>query len=457
MKNYFAHIEFESIKESWTRVHISSERDKEIVRVRVEDGLVRYSNKETLISDIIDLAIAIHYADRFVLQNLNKAIRRIHVILPLRNNHLFSYEAHYQALVDLLFWCTETEWSFKFIPNKSKMRLSNIRDQMKLPFKSYEKEEVALWSGGLDSLLGLLNRDLKKTENTFYSLVGTGANDMMFGKQKKVRNSLPLNLRNRSGLTQVKFHSIRTDSISKNKFMRSRGIVFLFVGIAVALSKKQNKLHIYENGVGALNLPYNNSNLGLHHSRSVNPITLDKVAKYLSSIVNQNISVINPFLFQTKGNLVYNLIHKVDNFEKLIGSTFSCDSPHRAEISQCGYCTSCLLRRVSICANDIEDISEYNIDLNNKKNEKKINPLNHMLEQLRTLEKNLKNTDDHISWDSLTKSYPEVIRISRLVSRNEYIKIEIVRANFIRLFRTYVFEWNKVLAAKDIKFLESII
>jgi hypothetical protein len=128
---------------------------------------------------------------------------------------------------------------------------------------------------------------------------------------------------------------------------RSRGLVFLVLGGVTADMAGVDELHVYENGVGALNLPYSAGQLGAQSSRAMHPATLNAAGSLLSLVFDRQFLVTNPFSLRTKGELCRALSSESYS---LIGHTVSCDRfPQRvAGHPVCGVCTSCLLRRQAL-------------------------------------------------------------------------------------------------------------
>ena len=145
---------------------------------------------------------------------------------------------------------------------------------------------------------------------------------------------------------------LRGDEHSKSRnrnLNRARGAVFLLLGSAYALLEQQNALAVYENGPGALNLPFRASEVGLDHSRGVHPsfLGLDEPTwfpRYRIWTLRYTIrSLAGPKL---KCVRVFNKM----NLSTVAGITQSCDRSPRNKIKQCGTCSSCILRRQALCS-----------------------------------------------------------------------------------------------------------
>jgi Queuosine biosynthesis protein QueC len=205
----------------------------------------------------------------------------------------------------------------------------------------------------------------------------------------------------------------------------------------------QRVLCVYENGIGAINLPYRASAVGLDHSRSVHPLTLLMVSDVISEILGEKFQVKNPFLFWTKTEMCRALAE--DKRSDLSSLTMSCDSRHRQKPIQCGYCSSCLLRRQSLTASKLEDKTRY-VVLHGQRPPK--NPtlhLSHMLEQVKTLRSLLGRSDSpNIRWKALTQKFPALDDIVDQSADTENLQPADMQIRLIRLYQNYVTEWDTV-------------
>lgn len=308
-----------------------------------------------LCSDALTLAAVVHVADRMAIREGDE-VCRIRIIAPAFRPGLIGSPGVDAHLRDVLRYYTEDEWTFDWT-----QRARNAQPpaaQVGLPLTP--NPEVALWSGGLDSAAGLLSRYLSGSAEA-YALVGTGANDCILGVQRQVFHEAFFLRRHHVELIQVPVRIEGNALLPKSAAGRARGFVFALVGGVCAYLQGRDRLHIYENGPGAINLPYCSAELGLDHARSVHPSSLWEVSGLLASLLNLPFLITNPFLFQTKGQMCASLVKIVQWSGRFVFKTVSCDSRHRMPFApmQCGYCSSCLLRRVALAVNDIEDETPY--------------------------------------------------------------------------------------------------
>lgn len=425
-------------------IAFTSGRKTQSVEFSLDDSSLLYRNLEEMpkhIADLIDLACAIYVTDGLSKHDLSKAIRQVYLRLPLREPH--RMRSQIDRLKDLLWWTTQSDYHFEFVQRKATPRKSE--SQSAIPIIDKKNTDVMLWSGGLDALAGCYNR-LKQYPERCIVLVGTGGNPRVSKVQKDIYYKL------HEEFSRVKLYQIPTQieakAVERNKLMRARGVVFLLLGFAAAYLMGNHRLHVFENGVGAMNLPYLRSSVGLDHVRSVHPRTLDKVARLVSAIVGERFGIINPAIFQTKSQMCEAL--KKDGRTDLVSITESCDSYHRKSYGQCGYCSSCLLRRLSLIAAGIKEDRCYVIPHGTPPKRDPKEAFKAMSAQVRRLDNIFTNHNDHNEqWQHLTGLY---LDLDSTVDELFPIKSQLsvfndlpdARHSFIRMYKRYVQEWKQV-------------
>ncbi|KAB8329921.1 hypothetical protein SD80_032370 [Scytonema tolypothrichoides VB-61278] len=411
------------------------------VGINVDDTEFQYRVKAefpAIVADLVDLAVAIHTSDRLAPQNLSGRQRRLHVILPVRHPELLSAEAFRTKLDDLLKWATDSEWVFDF---QRRIATERLVEHPSLPIAP-QGCEVALWSGGLDALAGLYTRLQMYPEKRFL-LFGTGSNDSVYARQQRVAMEIESIFPGRSNLLRVPIRFDDSGLQHKNKLSRARGVVFTLLGAACAHLMGQEVLYVYENGIGAINLPYRESAVGLDHSRSVHPLTLLMVGDVVSELLGEEFRVQNPFLFWTKAAMCKALAK--DRRNDLPSLTMSCDSPHRQRPVQCGYCSSCLLRRQALAAASIEDRTRYVVLHGELPVKKPSLCFRNMLAQVDILRCLLSISDEPgLQWKTLTGKFPVLDDIVDRSAVAENLVPANMRSRLIQLYQNYVSEWDAV-------------
>jgi hypothetical protein len=218
--------------------------------------------------------------------------------------------------------------------------------------------------------------------------------------------------------------------------------VFLLIGAACAALQGLSTLTLYENGIGAINLPYCDAEVGLDHSLSVHPLSLLRMEELITQLLGTTFTLHNPFLFQTKAEMCQALLAS-QNWERLILATFTCDRPHRDHPQQCGYCSSCLLRRQALAALKVEDPTPYVITALSP-SERTLQPsdgdyLRAMHAQIETFRACLQASDP---WEDLSTNFPSLAAIVDELYAGKGMLQNLVIEQLTRLYTRYVQEWE---------------
>jgi 7-cyano-7-deazaguanine synthase in queuosine biosynthesis len=355
------------------------------MRVAVDDEQLlkrRLTYMPPIIADCFDLAAAVFVADKLTARSERKRAH-IHIVLPVRCPEFWNRKELATDLERILYWFMRDNWTFEFVQRFADPRHSEM--QLRLPMPSDEdayghadrncEVEVALWSGGLDSYAGLCNRIQAHPERTFV-LFGTGSNDKTQHLQEQLATQLNDVLEARAGgdgenrgtthlnLVQVPVRLTRGENLTVKKIhrssgQRSRGFVFMLMGAAYAYLENQRDLYLYENGLGAFNLPYRASETVRDHAVPVHPLSLLRMGRFFSKVIGEPFRFHNPFLLWTKAELCEVLAELP--LRQLIWETVSCDRPRREIPAQCGCCSSCLLRRQGLLALGLGDQTTYGV------------------------------------------------------------------------------------------------
>jgi hypothetical protein len=360
---------FDDLSDGYTSVqwiHQHAHQPTQTFRVRVNDQQFHWKRHwerryhlSPLLADCVDLACAIAVADRLSSRTRSRSCS-ILIRLPVRHPELLGGSPTLHHLQDILYWYTQDQWCFDFPPRSAYGRLAERQRTFLNPSPSDPPTEVALWSGGLDSLAGLYSQVKNGTASSQYVLFGTGANTFIQSRQRDAAQTIEALFPGRITLVQVPLWLDDTKEMRKHSLQRSRGFVFLLLGAVCAMLEGQQVLSVYEKGIGAINLPFTRAEVGLDHSLSVHPVSLIRMGEFITHLFGSPFTFRNPFLFQTKAQMCAPLTTSAA-FERLVLSTFTCDRYLRERPQQCGRCSSCLLRRQAIAALNVEDPTSYSM------------------------------------------------------------------------------------------------
>jgi len=214
----------------------------------------------------------------------------------------------------------------------------------------------------------------------------------------------------------------------------------VLVAIAALLLDKHTA-YFYENGVGAIGLPFQE---GTDTSRVVHPVTLARMRKFMLSALGTGIAFRNPFITETKGTMCARLTDPL--LRNAIARSVSCDEfPQRiAGCAQCGICPACLMRRVSLHYAHLSDVdreSHYRFDVTGRAHvlsEQRLYALHTMLYQVETFRQCLGQS----GWEGLVIRFPELVTVADTIEQEEGVDHDGVVSLLATLYRGYIREWE---------------
>jgi hypothetical protein len=162
---------------------------------------------------------------------------------------------------------------------------------------------VGLFSGGLDAFAGTVASIAANRDQHFVCVSGTPSR-----RQEQRQHSQAASLRDvlkPRSLTSIRvpcwLHSAEENNQEPSR--RTRGFLFLSLGAAAVLAANAQHLSVYENGIGAINLPYERTPVGIPNSRAVQPLTLLLFSRFVQAVIEERFGVKNPCVFQTKAEM----------------------------------------------------------------------------------------------------------------------------------------------------------
>jgi hypothetical protein len=435
---------FDDISDQFSRVQCLNHRTEELqtAYVLVDDQQLSIKRQRLVsaqLADCVDLAVAVAICDRLSIRKADRPCR-IYISLPVRHPEVFGDPQILKQLQDTLYWYTHDHWSLAF-PARSRYGRFAERQPNLFPLSSDQLIEVALWSGGLDSLAGVYH-NLQLTSSMHYVLLGTGANTIVHNIQQRVAGLVEDLFPGRTTLVQLLYRLDDTRELQKHSLQRARGFVFLLLGAVCASLEGQQTLSVYENGIGAINLPFSDAEVGLDHSLSVHPVSLLRMGELVTCMLGTPFAFRNPFLFQTKAQMCEELVTS-SAFRPLVSSTLTCDRPHREIPMQCGYCSSCLLRRQALATLDVEDPTPY-IATTEPLDGREHRPsdgdyLRAMLSQVASLRQCLATA---APWEHLSERYLSLVEIADEMNGWEGMPQSFIPEHLVQLYKRYVMEWE---------------
>jgi 7-cyano-7-deazaguanine synthase in queuosine biosynthesis len=312
------------------------------------------------ILDLLEIAAFVFAADRTANRGSKEAVelhawrRVMHFVIRVRDADFWNQASVKQKLsAALLFMTGDRDYLFDFEPGHSTPPTS-LFDREEFAVTPKEPSSVVLFSGGIDSLTGVLDR-LESTKENLYLISHRSGQPSTKRTQKKLVEALIPRYPGRIHPYSFDcgFHQYR----APEETQRTRAFLFSSIAFALANSLSLDSFFAYENGVTSLNFLRRQDLIGARASRTTHPKTHYLMSQLLSELNGSRFTVLNPFWNKTKTD-VMDLLNRV-NGRNLIGSTVSCSKTfQRLEpATHCGSCFQCIDRRLAAYAAGLQDVT----------------------------------------------------------------------------------------------------
>jgi hypothetical protein len=323
------------------------------------------------IKDLLEIAGYIYAADRLIKRGnpgqleYHNWSRNFHFHLKVRDYKFWNKKEVKLKLNDLLtFMSGDRCYSFTFHPGAQDVGQTSMFDMEGIEFDQKETSSVAMFSGGLDSLAGALEK-LETTDETLFIISHRSNNPAVSKIQNEVYKMIKRDYDKRIKL--FPFECNLTGDRAAEETQRTR--VFLYTSIALSLAYHTNRgeINVFENGVTSINLSKRQDLINARASRTTHPKTLYLIQDFFRMVTEKNITINHPYIFKTKKD-IFDLIAKF-NREGYINSTMSCTKTfnkfkNNSQATHCGVCSQCIDRRISAFAAGLEDYDAiYNVDI----------------------------------------------------------------------------------------------
>lgn len=390
------------------------------------------------VADLIEMAAAVHLVDRATKRPTATRAgeawsRHLRLRIGVRDTKSWDDEGKRVELTRFLRRLTDDTWQFEFVERVAPARPAEcISFLFDTPAGA---DLVALYSGGLDSIAGLL---LDVEAGAHPLLMSVGTNPRLIKSQNETLALLRRDCAVNSPRVPVALHLTRMRAPESTQ--RARGFGFLALAAATAALAGLTDVHVYENGIGAINLPYTAAQAGTQATKAMTPDTLRRASSLFSSVLDHEIRVADPCMLATKAEMCRRMPAAARD---AIVASKSCDTAfaHRSSAAShsCGACTSCILRRQALHASglgDLDDVGEYRIDaFDGGEAGGDHYVLSAMLSQVSHLSRALDQPDP---WLGLVRAFPDLASFTASQAGVPDT------SELVSLFRRYVAEWSAV-------------
>ena len=299
--------------------------------------------------DLLEIAAYVFAGDRLTLRGSKNTVeyhswaRNLHYVMRVRDHAFWSRSDVQDALrAALLFMTGDQSYDFTFQPGHSTPP-ADLFDSEVFQVESADSLSVMLFSGGLDSLAGAVQR-LEETNDRVCLVSHQSSQPSIVRTQVSLVKALQGEYPGR--VHHYRFRTNLRRIRAKEETQRTRSFLYGSIAFAIAHTFGRDRVFVYENGITSLNFTRRDDLLNARASRTTHPQTLGRLAQLFSIIAERPISMETPFLWKTKSDVVDVLI--ASGFGHLIPSSVSCSHTFKSETNatHCGECFQCIDRRI---------------------------------------------------------------------------------------------------------------
>lgn len=346
-------------------------------------SLKDFSNDTTSISfDFFFISTIVYGIDNLLERyqySIDAWAREIEVCFPV--NNLQVWTANQNHLEAILTFLTGDYWNICFSQLAGVNLFTDKAKRWKSKIPTYNFNEytfVSLFSGGLDSLVGVidglhsLGANQKGLLVSHFDASSPGANsdqekiESFFGRKVATKRKYEW----LQTIVSLNNHDTMSNPISKEASFRSRSLLFIGIGaFCVEHLPNCNVLTIPENGTISLNYPLTPSRTSTLSTRTTHPFYLAELQKLFANLgINTQLS--NPYSSMTKGELVAGCTN-ANLLRESYALSVSCGKrgrkmhwENKQGTSHCGICMPCIYRRAALhkkkCDNQLYGIDIFN-------------------------------------------------------------------------------------------------
>ena len=274
--------------------------------------------------------------------------REIRIVVPVSDPA--RWNTAIPLLQRLLNFLTGDRWTIGFRPRPAgfEKAVRNRPPQLIPP----PFDCLALFSGGLDSLIGAIDSLEQGKTPLLISHAGDGATS---GAQNKLFQVLEKNYPKQNFARLriwMDFRNWGVRGVESEKTTRARSFLFFATGVFAGTGLNGSfVLKVPENGLIALNVPLDPLRLGAFSTRTTHPFYIARWNELLN-ILGISGRIENPYWDKTKGEMAAGCRNPA-LLAKLAPKSLSCASPTKGRwlglgTGHCGFCLPCLIRRAAL-------------------------------------------------------------------------------------------------------------
>lgn len=334
------------------------------VNINLTDFVTHTLKLDNRYRDLLEIAGLIFAADRSTSRGNDDAVeyhswsRSFHFHIKVRDFLFWNKQSTKNLLNEVLCYMTgDHKYEFTFYTGKADFPTS-IFDNEKFAIENGKNLSVILFSGGIDSLSGII-----ETLETTKDEVCLVSHQSGQPKVIKTQNSLFAALKElyADRVHHYKFTCGLSHTKSKDESQRSRSFLYTSIAFSLAKTYSQDCIYVYENGITSINFAETQDLMNGRASRTTHPKTLRLLEKLFTEIGEEQFTIRNDFLLKTKTDVI-DVLKKYKKMN-LLDSSVSCSKTrdNTTNVTHCGICSQCIDRIFATYALGVENYDDNGI------------------------------------------------------------------------------------------------
>lgn len=348
----------DAVKDSrYLELNHKDENGKKNVNIYLNKFVTNIYKLDKRYKDLLEIAAYIFAADRRTYRGkpddneYHSWSRSFNFHITVRDYNFWNSPEVKELLEEaLLFMSGDHSYKFTFYKSGKDFPTS-IFDDEKFTVDRPDNLKVVLFSGGIDSLAGVI--ELLETTDSEICLVShqtglPGVQTTQKGLYNEIKRLYPERCKH------YKFRCGLSNTPSRDETQRTRSFLYTSIAFALAREYNQDSIYVYENGITSINFAETQDLMNGRASRTTHPQTIRKLEELFTVIGEKQFSIQHPYLYKTKTDVVEVL--KTHKRIALLNSSVSCSTTRNKApgTTHCGVCSQCIDRRFAVYAAEAE-------------------------------------------------------------------------------------------------------
>ena len=334
------------------------------VKLALPDFVRGVNHLPKRILDLLEIAAYVFCADRRSSRGDKASVeyhswgRTFHFEIKVRDFEFWNTLDIKEKLKEMLtFMAGDRAYHFSFQPGHSTPP-ADLFDNETFQIEPQQNTKVVLFSGGLDSLAGIL-QSLENSSDQLCLISHRSGQPKTARTQDRLINALHERYPHR--IKHYKFHCSLHGIRAEEETQRTRSFLYTSIAYALSYALSRGEIFIYENGITSINFPTRQDQMNARASRTTHPKSIVLLENFFSEINESKIKIATPFLWKTKTEIF--LVLDESRRGDLITSTVSCSQTFklRSQATHCGGCSQCIDRRFAAYGSELDDVDEGGI------------------------------------------------------------------------------------------------